>query len=242
MLRLTTFGGLTLLRGDVDLTGAATQRRRLAILAILAVARQRGVSRDRLLAYLWPESDMTRARHVLNQLLSAQRRLTGEQRLFVGGKTLRLNPALIGSDVAEFDDAIDAGRLELAVSLHAGPFLDGFFVSEAPEFERWVDEQRSRLTRRCLGALLALAGAAGTDERQALAWRRRAFELDPLDSETTFRLVDAMARCGHRAAALRLALAHEAALRRDLGIGPDERIRALASRLREATASDRDES
>ena len=34
MLRLTTFGGLTLARGAEDLTGAATQRRRLALLGL----------------------------------------------------------------------------------------------------------------------------------------------------------------------------------------------------------------
>ena len=38
MLRLRTFGGLTLARGTEDLTGAVTQRRRLALLALLAVA------------------------------------------------------------------------------------------------------------------------------------------------------------------------------------------------------------
>src|SRR6188472_3438789 len=71
MLRLNTFGGLTLTRGTEDLTGAATQRRRLALLVLLAVAGPVGMSRDKLLAYLWPESDVERARHVLNQLLYA---------------------------------------------------------------------------------------------------------------------------------------------------------------------------
>src|SRR3954451_11759202 len=37
VLRLTTFGGVRLVRGHDDLTGAPTQRRRLAILVILAV-------------------------------------------------------------------------------------------------------------------------------------------------------------------------------------------------------------
>src|SRR5205814_2687931 len=92
MLRLRTFGGLSLSRGTENLTGAITQRRRLAILALLATARDAGLSRDKLQAYLWPESDAERARHVLNQLLYAQRRQVGHNTLFVGRKTLRLNP------------------------------------------------------------------------------------------------------------------------------------------------------
>src|SRR6478752_5815519 len=91
MLRLNTFGGLTLTRGTEDLTGAATQRRRLALLVLLAVAGPVGMSRDKLLAYLWPESDVERARHVLNQLLYAQRRQAGSPSLFAGQKTLRLD-------------------------------------------------------------------------------------------------------------------------------------------------------
>ena len=131
MLRLCTFGGLTLSRGTEDLTGAITQRRRLAILAILAVAGRQGLSRDKLQAYLWPESDADRARHVLNQLIYAQRRQVGDESLFLGQKTLRLNPTVMWADVAAFDSALAAEDLEGAVDLYRGPFLDGFFEGGA---------------------------------------------------------------------------------------------------------------
>src|SRR5262249_1706411 len=118
MLQLRTFGGLTLSRGEEDLTGAATQRRRLAILALLAATRQVGLSRDKLVAYLWPESDAERARHVLNQLLYAQRRQFGAEGLFLGRKTLRLNPAVIWSDVAAFEQALDGGSVQEGIALY----------------------------------------------------------------------------------------------------------------------------
>lgn len=41
--------------------------------------------------------------------------------------------------------------------IYAGPFLDGFFLSDAPEFERWVDTERGFLARQYAGALEALA-------------------------------------------------------------------------------------
>ena len=44
MLRINTFGGLSLRQGDAPLTGAPSQRRRLALLAILAAAGDQGVS------------------------------------------------------------------------------------------------------------------------------------------------------------------------------------------------------
>src|SRR5262245_54481597 len=135
MLRLRVFGGLTLARGEENLTGAVSQRRRLALLALLAVAQDTGMSRDKLLACLWPESEAERARHVLNQLLYAQRRQVGSAALFLGRKTLRLNPAEIWTDVGAFREALRQGAVEEALTHYSGPFLDGFFVSEAPEFE-----------------------------------------------------------------------------------------------------------
>src|SRR5262245_31321580 len=72
-LRLRTLGGLS-----VDLVsasdGAATRRRPLALLALLAVAGSRGVSRDKIVAYLWPESDDERARNSLSQALTSLKR------------------------------------------------------------------------------------------------------------------------------------------------------------------------
>src|SRR5262245_32800861 len=153
VLRLTTFGGVRLTRGREDLTGAATQRRRLAILAILAVAGDRGWSRDKLLGLLWPESEMDRARHVLNQLLYAQRRHFEEDSLFLGKKTLRLNPALIWTDVGAFEAAVKDDRADDALGIHQGSFLDGFFLANAPGFDTWVEAQRWRLRqslRECL--------------------------------------------------------------------------------------------
>ena len=62
MLRLRTLGGISLESDAGALGAAAVQRRRLAILALLATSRDRGVSRDKLLAYLWPASDADKTR------------------------------------------------------------------------------------------------------------------------------------------------------------------------------------
>ena len=164
MLRINTFGGLSLRQGDAPLTGAPTQRRRLALLAVLAVAGEQGISRDKLLAMLWPESDGDKSRHALNQILYAQRRDFGEQQLFNGQKTVRLNPSLITSDVALFERALTDGDLEAAVGLYAGPFLDGFFLSGSSEFEIWVGDQRARFANR-LGESLDAAPSRSASAR-----------------------------------------------------------------------------
>ena len=236
MLQLTVLGGLTLGLEDGLVSGAMTQRRRLALLALLAVARQRGLSRDKIMAYLWPESDAARARHALNQLLHIQRKLLTGRELFLGGKTLRLSPAAIRTDVGEFEDAVDRGDLEAAAAVYGGPFLDGFFLKDAPEFERWAEAQRHRLARRLCAALVDLANAATARGEQARSaeWWRRAAEVDPLDSQIALDLIQALAAAGNRAGALQHARQHAERLHEELGVTPDPRIVQLVEQLRAA--------
>lgn len=233
-LRLLTFGGLNLLVDGQSTTGSATRRRRLALLALLAVARDRGLNRDKVQAYLWPESDTERARHGLSQLVYFQRRHLGGGELFLGRKTLRLNREAITTDVWEFEDALDAGAPEAAVRLYAGPFLDGFFLRGAPGFERWADDQRGRLAQRCGRALstLATAATASGDHRRAVEWWRCAVELNPFDTEAVLRLAEALVSMGDRAAAVRHAQHHEELLRTELGLVLDPRVVLLIKRLR----------
>src|SRR2546425_9080433 len=73
MLHLKTFGGLSVAVDGSPVTGAAVQRKTLALLALLATTKQ-GVSRDKLIAYLWPESDAAHGRNLLKQACYALRR------------------------------------------------------------------------------------------------------------------------------------------------------------------------
>src|ERR1051326_9387622 len=85
MLRLRTFGGLSLEQDGQPITGAASQRRRLALLAILATGQGRGVTRDRVLALLGPERVTERGSHALAQALYALRRDLGADPLAESG-------------------------------------------------------------------------------------------------------------------------------------------------------------
>jgi DNA-binding SARP family transcriptional activator len=236
-LRLLTFGGLALFVGDATQTGPASRRHRLALLALLAVARERGLNRDKIQAYLWPESTVERARHGLNQLVYFQRRHLDSEQLFLGRKTLRLSQDAITSDVWEFEDALEAGVYETAVRLYTGPFLDGFFLKGAPEFEQWVTAQRKRLGDLCLRALglLAADAVARSDQRQAVEWWRRAAELNPYDTDTVLQLASAWVALGDRAAAVRCAQYYEKMLRADLDLPPDPRVTRLIASLRGGT-------
>jgi len=234
MFLLKALGGLSLEADDRPVDRAARQRVRLAILAVLGASWKQGISRDRLVALFWPESDDARARNALKQALYAVRRGTAEQELVIGTSDLRLNPAVIRSDVHEFEAALEAGDLERAVPHYGGPFLDGVHLRDAPEFERWVDQERDRLARMFLSALERLARSAEgqADARTAVNWWRRLAATDPLSAATAASLMNALAAAGDAPAALRHARVHTALVQSELGAGPDPGIVALEARIR----------
>ena len=238
-LRLRTLGGLAVEGDPRPALGAATQRRPLALLALLASARERGVSRDKLLGYLWPESSEEKARHLLNQALYALRRNLAADDLFLGSSELRLNPGALGADMREFEEALDRGDPERAAAIYAGPFLDGFFLSDAPEFEHWVEAERTRLASRAERALETLAAGAKArgDHRAAAEWWRRLTALDPLSSRFALGLMEALVAAGDRSGALRHARVHEELLAQEMGMSPDARVAALVQKLRAEAGS-----
>ena len=233
-LQLRTLGGLALDCRIPPAGAAASQRKALALLALLACAGSRGVSRDKLLALLWPEASPDRAPHRLTQLLYSLRHDLMTPDLFLGAAELRLNPAVFACDLDAFAAALNAGDLALAVGTYTGPFLDGFFLSDSPEFERWVDQKRAELAHQYASAAETLAQAAAQrgDYRSAEQHWRELVESDPLNSRIAAAHVEAVAAGGDRAGALKLAQAHEALLREELGAEAPALFRETVERIR----------
>lgn len=216
------------------LTGRAVQRHRLALLALLAIAGPRGVSRDTLIAQLWPEGDPERARNLLSVSVYVLRAAMGEDALLSEGNDLRLNPDRVTVDVAAFEAAVQAGDPATAVGLYRAPFLDGFFLPDAVGFERWTEGERHRFADAAAGALEALAEAAEAQRefpRAAEWWKRRAAH-DPYDSRVALRLMQALEASGHRSGAMQHASVHRRLLEVEFGVEPDPEVLAFAERLR----------
>ena len=222
MLHLKTFGELSVDIDDTPGTGAAQQRKTLGLLALLAVAGQRGLSRDKLIASLWPETDAEHGRGLLRQACYALRRDLQAPELFLGSIQLSLNPAVIESDVGSFTCALDDHDPARAVSLYTAPFLDGFYLSGGGEFEEWAETERAHLASQFRTALEQLSvEAAGRGEYQlaAKSWRRL-LQLDPLSSHAALGLMSALDHAGERAEALRSGEAYGELVRSELSADP----------------------
>lgn len=237
MLSLKLFGGASLERAGTPAGGRAARGHRLALLALLASGRT--LTRDRVLALLWPESDTDRGRRFLSDTLYILRTALGEEVVLAPGDELRLNPAVLTTDVAEFERLITAGELEAAAALWTGPFLDGFHLNEGAEFEAWVEGERTRLAERYDAALEGLAAAAESGLRwdEAVVWWRRRAVRDPASGRVALRLMTALDRVGDRAGALQHARVHAALLRAEYDAEPEPQVTELAERLRREPAA-----
>ena len=236
VLRLITLGGLAATGVDGAPLPSSPPRRRLALLALIAASGDVGISRDKILFYFWPDGAEEKSRHALTQTLYALRRDFGGAEIISGSSELRLARDLITSDIDELHAALDSRQLERGVELYNGPFLDGVFLQGLPDFERWVDEERSRIARRVAGALEGLADRANRDGDPPLAerWSRRLATMDPLNGRYALLLMESLAALGDRAGALRHARVHQAMVQETLGVEADAAVLALAERMREA--------
>lgn len=240
MLYINVLGALYVTQTGRPVAGAAAQPRRLALLAMLGVAGERGLTRDKIISFLWPDADEERARRALTQALYALRQDLGSEEAFLGVKDLRLNPEIISADVLDFRGAMATGEFERAVELYRGPFLDGFHLPGAEEFERWSEQERQTLARE-YGDLLEQLGQRATasgDHRAAVGWFKKLAGLDPLNANVAVALMRAHVAQGDHAAALQHAKVYEALLQQELDLPPDREVIALAEELRRFARSD----
>jgi DNA-binding SARP family transcriptional activator len=219
--------------------GSATQGQPFALLAILAWAGGRGMARDKIVSLLWPESPASRASHRLSQLAHHARRGLGSADLIAGAGELRLDERVVSCDLWDFHEARRSGMLERAAELYGGPFLDGFYLSDNAEFERWVEARRSELAREYQETLEALAIQCeiGGDAQAAARWWHRLAEHEPLSSRVTMHLMTALAAAGDRARALEHARRYQTQVKDELDAEPNPAVLVLAAQLRQPRQS-----
>jgi len=210
----------------------------MVLLALLAAAAPQPVSRDRIMALLWPESDSDRASNSLRQALHALRRDLGDD-LFLPDSTggIRLDPDKLRVDLWTFRDAIARKAYDEAVAAHRGAFLDGVHMSQLADFTQWVDGERAVVERSYIDALDVLGRHAEDAGRlnDAIGWRRRQATADPCSSRAALGLLRALTAAGDKSGAIAYAAVHESFLRAHLEVEPDPAVMDFVAELRKAT-------
>ena len=230
-------------------------RKSLALLCYLAVEAA-PVSRARLMTLLWPDSDTKRGRTALRTTLTQLRdALSGglnspETFVLSEGDTLHLNPQwdvsidtrmLEAGLVAAQHYARSGGRaleqraaLEQAVAAYRGDFLEGFSLSDAPEFDDWASLQRETQHRNLsrvfdqFSRLLLNGGEFAQGIEIAQRWVRH----DALNESAHRRLIQLRMAIGDRSGALRAYQDCRTTLMSELNAEPSPETQTLADYAR----------
>ena len=233
---LQTIGGLTLTALASGEPVLVNQRKRLAFMAALAADVNGGTARERLFALFWPESDSERARNALNQLVYGIRQHLGDDSILTETVLIRLNSAVVDSDLRRFRNAFTQARFADAIDTYRGPFLDGVFLRETPSFERWANDLRESLAVDYVRALErevdAALNATPTRSADAVRYARLLAAHEPLSTHGALRLMRAFERSGDKASALRHAGSHAAHVRAELDSEPGPELEREVARIR----------
>ncbi len=204
--------------------------KQLALLVYLTLeARDRGVSRARLVELLWPEVPAERGRHSLSQGLSVIRHLLGAGAVTRARATVQLLAEIV-TDL----DRLNVQSPELPTFDQPLRDLD---TCAGPAFAHWVDATRQQcvqLARSRLMRGLAEARAAGqvrtVHERAALL-----YQVDPLSDAAALALAEQMSLTGDRVSAVRLLRRHLRRLEHEEECEPSAEVRRRLLRLERAS-------
>lgn len=254
-LRVRFFGRFTLSRDD-EVVSLGRSTKALAIFKYLLSHRAQPVSQDYLMSWLWPESDLEKARWSLNSSIYTLRKfLKGELSSVASSNYIlfdkgyyRLDPAIeVWTDAGEFEARYERGchlgetqrqmeaaaEYEKAIELYRGDYL----VEDL--YEDWTMIERQRFASMHIGMLGWLARYYMETKRyqESIQTCYRLLEEDHCHEESHRLLMECFIRLGLRRRALHQYRFFEAALKRDWGTTPQPEIRDLYQRISGQQAS-----
>ncbi|MBP7688120.1 MAG: tetratricopeptide repeat protein [Thermoflexales bacterium] len=246
-LQLRLLGGLRLDRDGAPLTGFISNKAP-ALLAYLAVTR-RAHSRDALATLFWGDLPDADAKNNLRQALTNLRRFV-EANLIITRDTIEFNaetPYFL--DVSAFERLLKhpiglppdqvLHRLQAAVELYRGEFLEGVFVRDAPEFEEWALAQRTHWRDLALHAFHTLTdmSLARGEYAPVIDYAARLLALDPWREEAHRQLMLAHVRSGQPSAALAQYEVCRRVMQQEFNAEPSAATTTLYERIRAALIS-----
>lgn len=206
MVELHTFGE-THLHVNGEASRVVLQHpKRFALFVYLVTADVTAHQRDRLLALFWPELPADRAQSALRKALHFIRAELGEAMLLNRGKdAIIVDRSVLRCDATALGVAFDAGEDDNVLRLYTGEFLAGFHISDAPEFEEWIEHQRRQYLDMAVKSALRLARmrAHADQTEEAVEAMEAAVRLAPYNALIVRSAVELMIRSGHTFFAIR---------------------------------------
>jgi DNA-binding SARP family transcriptional activator/tetratricopeptide (TPR) repeat protein len=223
-VEIRMLGGFEVLLDGTPVPAVGWPRPQAATLVkLLALAPGRRLHREQLIDRLWPDLTVAEAAPRLHKLAHYARRALGEDRtaIVLRSETVALLPGaevVIDVDVFErvAEEALADGTPAAAAA--AAARYGGMLLPE-DLYETWAENRREHLRSRYRDLL-----------RLARRWEDLLVE-DPADEDAHVALMTQHIEAGDHRAALRQFERMDAALRRELGVGPGQRALAVRDQV-----------
>jgi len=243
-LRAHFFGRFELLCND-EIIALGRNGKALAILKYLLANQGRPVSQDHLMGWLWPESNLKKARWSLNSAIHGLRKLLGDcpslapaNYVLLEEGSYRLCPTIrVVTDVDEFEERYERGRsferarrmpeavaeYERAIGLYRGEYL----VEDL--YEDWTMVERERHSNAYIDVLsrLTVHYMETGQHQECIRACYRVLEKDRCHEDSYRLLMRCYTRLGLRGRALRQYRLCEKILGQEYGTIPSPETRAL---------------
>lgn len=221
----------------------------VALICLLVLNRNRNMSKEKIIAYLWPDSDEEAAKSNLrfnlwNIKKTIPQNEEGEDFILSGKDFCRINEKyefqcdktqLDSCKVSQIERIEDLLRLK---DLFQGDFLEGLYLRNCNEFNEMILFERVVCQNKQVEILEKLIGLYEEQERyeEELEILNEVAAIEPYNEQFAYQAIQTYGRLGNRTAAINYYKNFEIVLRRNLNISPNNELKLLYKEMLESSA------
>jgi DNA-binding SARP family transcriptional activator/tetratricopeptide (TPR) repeat protein len=207
-------------------------RRKIRALVFFLAANKQPVSRDQLLTFFWPDHERGAAQPILRTMIHDLRKhLGGKLQADDQGLSLAADTIV---DAHVFSAAVNSSTKDIqvlakALALYEGDFLEGFSLTDSPQFEDWTASERERYRLIATRGYARLAGLHEElhDYPVAVQGMRKALAFNPYQEDLQREVMRLLYLSGDRAGVIRQYEGLRKLLDEEMGVPPMPETRRL---------------
>jgi DNA-binding SARP family transcriptional activator len=226
----------------------------VALVCLLVLNRNRNMSKEKVVSYLWPDSDDEAAKSNLRFNLWTIRKTVpqspdGEDFIVSGKDHCRINEKYQYSCDKTLLDSVKVSQIDNIEELlglkdlFRGDFLEGLYLRNCSEFNEMILFERVVCQNKQVEILEKLIGLYEAQERyeEELRILNEVAAIEPYNEDFAYRAIRIYKLTGNRTAAINYYKNFEIVLRRNLDTSPNNELKLLYRELMESSCGARPE-
>ncbi|MDW7755074.1 MAG: BTAD domain-containing putative transcriptional regulator, partial [Brevefilum sp.] len=231
MLEIKTLGGFSIGIDGHEIKTLNSHKAQALLIYLLVEGRVQ--QRSVLATLFWPENTQEEACRSLRVALSKLRKHVGDYIDITRDSVSVIDLNKIQFDFDDFQRKLVNGKIDAALEIYKGEFLEGFSIKGSELFEDWMRNTADLINSQMLEILQgALQDAiVNEDYFNAERYAREILEQDPLNENAHQQSILLFAITGNRAAALSQYQLYRDILQNELNLEPSEETREIYEKI-----------